>query len=167
MDQIVASRWDGIGGDVVTDNLKMTQLGGRDEPGGVVRSEKAEGRWSCRYRSSCWQPQVPSLAIRMSVLVDSAPGAGKTWPMYAVVATVSIKDPEVAREALAGLRLNLVPRAPGFVSAYWLAPIDGIGMSVIVFETKEHAEEAVAYPLPPLPGVTPQTVEIREVYANA
>ncbi len=87
--------------------------------------------------------------------------------MYAVVATVSIKDPEVAREALAGLRLNLVPRAPGFVSAYWLAPIDGIGMSVIVFETKEHADDAVAYPLPPLPGVTPLTVEIREVYANA
>ena len=87
--------------------------------------------------------------------------------MYAVVATVSIKDPEVARKALAGLRLDLVPRAPGFVSAYWLAPIDGIGMSVIVFETKGHAEEAVAYPLPPLPGVTPLTVEIREVYAGA
>ena len=87
--------------------------------------------------------------------------------MYAVVSTVSIKDPEVARDALSTLRLNLVPRAPGFVSAYWLAPIDGIGMSVIVFETKEHAEEAVAYPLPPLPGVTPLTVEIREVYANA
>ena len=75
--------------------------------------------------------------------------------------------PEVAREALAGLRLNLVPRAPGFVSAYWLAPVDGIGMSVIVFETKEHAEAAVGYPLPPLPGVTPLTVEIREVFASA
>ena len=87
--------------------------------------------------------------------------------MYAVVATVSIKDPEAARKALAGLRLNLVPRAAGFVSACWLAPIDGIGMSVIVFETKEHAEEALAYPLPPLPGVTPLTVEIREVYASA
>ena len=87
--------------------------------------------------------------------------------MHAVVATVRIEDPEAAREALAGLRLNLVPRAPGFVSAYWLAPIDGIGMSVIVFETKEHADEAVAYPLPPLPGVTPLTVEIREVYASA
>ena len=87
--------------------------------------------------------------------------------MYAVVSTVGIKDPEVAREGLVGLRLNLVPRAPGFVSAYWLAPIDGIGMSVIVFETKEHAEEAVAYPLPPLPGVTLLTVEIREVYASA
>lgn len=86
--------------------------------------------------------------------------------MHAVVATVGIKDAEVAREALAGLRLSLVPRAPGFVSAYWLAPVDGVGMSVIVFETKEHAEEAAAYPLPPLPGVTPLTLEIREVYAS-
>jgi hypothetical protein len=60
-----------------------------------------------------------------------------------------------------------VPRAPGFVSAYWLAPVDGIGMSIIAFETKEHAEAAVGYPLPPLPGVTLLTVEIREVYASA
>ena len=87
--------------------------------------------------------------------------------MHAVIATVSIKDVQVAREALAGLRLNLVPRAPGFVSAYWLEPIDGIGMSMIVFETKEHAEKAAAYPLPPLPGVTPLTLEIREVYTSA
>ena len=87
--------------------------------------------------------------------------------MHAVVATVSVKDPAVARAALAALRLNLVPRAPGFVSAYWLEPVDGIGMSVIVFETREHADKAVAYPLPPLPGVTPLTVEIREVYASA
>jgi len=87
--------------------------------------------------------------------------------MYAVVATVSIDDVGVARAALAGLRLSVVPRAPGFVSAYWLEPIDGIGMSVIVFETKEHAEKAAAYPLPPLPGVTPRTLDIREVYASA
>jgi hypothetical protein len=87
--------------------------------------------------------------------------------MHAVVATVSIKDPQVAREALATLRLNVVPRAPGFVSAYWLEPIDGIGMSIVIFETKEHADRAVAYPLPPLPGVTPLTVEVREVYASA
>jgi hypothetical protein len=40
-------------------------------------------------------------------------------------------------------------------------------MSIIVFETKEHAEKAVAYRFPPLPGVTPLTVEIREVYASA
>lgn len=87
--------------------------------------------------------------------------------MHAVVATVRIEDFPAAREALAGLRLSLVPRAPGFVSAYWLAPVDGIGMSVIVFDTREHADEAAAYPLPPLPGVTPLTVEVREVVASA
>ena len=87
--------------------------------------------------------------------------------MHAVVATVSIKDPQVARAALADLRLTLVPRAPGFVSAYWLEPIDGVGMSIIVFETREHAEKALAYPLPPLPGVTQLKAEIREVYASA
>ncbi len=87
--------------------------------------------------------------------------------MHAVVATVRIEDPETAREALAGLRLTVVPGAPGFVSEYWLAPVDGIGMSVVVFETKEHAEQALACPLPPLPGVTPLTAEIREVYASA
>jgi hypothetical protein len=87
--------------------------------------------------------------------------------MHAVVATVRVEDVQAARDALPGSRLNLVPRAPGFVSAYWLAPVDGIGMSVIVFDTREHADEAAAYPLPPLPGITPLTVEIREVYASA
>ena len=87
--------------------------------------------------------------------------------MYAVVANVRIEDVAAAREALADLRVGLVRRAPGFVSASWLAPVDGVGTSVIVFDTKEHAEEAVRYPVPPLPGVTPLTVEIREVYASA
>ena len=87
--------------------------------------------------------------------------------MFAVVATVRIGDVQAARESLGALRLDLVPRAPGFVSAYWLAPVDGIGMSVIVFDSREHAEEAAAYPVPPLPSVTPLKVEIREVYASA
>jgi hypothetical protein len=87
--------------------------------------------------------------------------------MHAVVSTVRIEDLGAARQGLADLRVDLVPRAPGFVSAYWLAPVDGIGMSVIVFDTKEHAEEAVRYPVPPIPGVTPLTVDIREVYASA
>jgi hypothetical protein len=87
--------------------------------------------------------------------------------VHAVVSSVRIEDLGVARAALADLRLKLVPRAPGFISAYWLEPVDGIGMSVIVFDTREHAEQAVAYPVPPLPGVTPLTIEIREVYASA
>jgi hypothetical protein len=40
-------------------------------------------------------------------------------------------------------------------------------MSVIVFDTKEHADEAVGYPVPPLLGVTLLTVDVREVYASA
>jgi hypothetical protein len=87
--------------------------------------------------------------------------------MHAVVSTVRIEDLGLARAALTDLRLKLVPRAPGFVSACWLEPIDDIGMSVVVFETREHAEKAVAHPVPPLPGVTPLTVDIREVYASA
>jgi hypothetical protein len=87
--------------------------------------------------------------------------------MHAVVATVRIEDVQVARDALPGSRLNVVPRATGFVSAYWLEPVDGIGMSVVIFDPKEHADEAATYPLPPLPGVTPLTVEIREVFASA
>ena len=74
-----------------------------------------------------------------------------------------IRFPGLSTNRQEALRL----RAPGFVSGYWLAPVDGIGMSVIVFETEEHAEAAVGYPLSPLPGVTPLTVEIREVYASA
>jgi hypothetical protein len=87
-------------------------------------------------------------------------------PVYAVVATVSITDLEAARAALPS-RLDLVPRARGFISAYWLEPVNSVGMSIVVFDTKEHAHEAAAYPVPPLPGVTPLAVEIREVYASA
>jgi hypothetical protein len=82
--------------------------------------------------------------------------------MHAVVSTVRIEDLTLAREGLTENRLKLVPRAPGFVSAYWLEPVDDIGMSVIMFQTREHAEAAVAYPVPPL-----LTVDIREVYASA
>ena len=87
--------------------------------------------------------------------------------MHAVVSTVRIEDLESARAALPEQRLKLVSRAPGFVSAYWLEPVGGVGMSVIIFQTRKHAEEAVAYPVPPLPGVTLLTVDIREVYASA
>lgn len=86
--------------------------------------------------------------------------------MYAVVATVRVEDSEVARAALSTERVPLVARAPGFVAAYWLEPIDGIGMSVIVFDSRQNVEAAVQYPLPPLPGVSPIDVSVREVYAS-
>jgi len=86
--------------------------------------------------------------------------------MHAVVATVHVENPEEARLLLDTARVPLLQRAPGMVSGYWLEPIDGTGMSVIVFETKQLAEEAAAYPVPPMPGVTLLTLEIREVFAH-
>jgi hypothetical protein len=87
--------------------------------------------------------------------------------VHAVVATVRIDEPEKARALLEDARVSLVRRAPGFISGFWLEPLEGIGMSVIVFDSEEHALEATTYPLPALPGVTPITVELREVYAHA
>jgi hypothetical protein len=86
--------------------------------------------------------------------------------MYAIVANVKVENPETARLLLPQEREALVSRAPGIVSGYWLEPIDGIGTSVLIFESKAYAEEAANYPLPPMPGVTPLDLVIREVFAH-
>jgi hypothetical protein len=86
--------------------------------------------------------------------------------MYAIVANVRVEDPDEARLLLPQAREAIVSRAPGIVCGYWLEPIDGIGTSVLVFESKAHAEEALKYPLPPMPGVTPLDLTVREVFAH-
>ena len=78
---------------------------------------------------------------------------------------VRVDNPDEARLLLPGARVALVSRAPGIVGGYWLEPIDGIGTSVVVFETKEHAE-AAKYPVPPMPGVTQLDLRTREVFAH-
>ena len=86
--------------------------------------------------------------------------------MYAIVTNVRVEDPDAARLLLPEAREALVARAPGIVSGYWLEPVDGIGTSVLVFETRQHAEEAAVYPVPPMPGVTTLDLTIREVVAH-
>ncbi|HZM56549.1 MAG TPA: hypothetical protein VFC03_16130 [Acidimicrobiales bacterium] len=86
--------------------------------------------------------------------------------MYAIVANVRVENPDEARLLLPEAREALVSRAPGIVSGYWLEPVDGIGTSVLVFETKEYADQAAEYPLPPMPGVTLLDLTIREVFAH-
>jgi hypothetical protein len=86
--------------------------------------------------------------------------------MYAIVTNVRVEDPDQARLLLPEAREALVSRAPGIVSGYWLEPIDGIGTSVLVFETEHHALEASKYPVPPMPGVTVIDLTIREVFAH-
>ena len=92
--------------------------------------------------------------------------------MYAVFVTVSI-DAAQEQGARKHLREVIVPRvksAPGLVKAYWTIRSDsGHGMSLIVFDTKEHAEaaaEMVRTAQPP-PGVTFGSADVREVVAEA
>jgi len=86
--------------------------------------------------------------------------------VYAIVANVRVDDPHEARLLLPEAREAIVSRAPGIVNGYWLEPVEGIGTSVLVFETKEYADQAAQYPLPPMPGVTLLDVTIREVFAH-
>jgi hypothetical protein len=86
--------------------------------------------------------------------------------MYAIVTNVRVENPDKARLLLPKAREALVSRAPGIVCGYWLEPIDGIGTSVLVFETKEDAEAAAKYPVPPMPGVTQLDLTVREVFAH-
>jgi len=86
--------------------------------------------------------------------------------MYAIVTNVRVENPEQARLLLPEAREALVSRAPGIVNGYWLEPIEGVGTSVLVFETKAYAEQAARYPVPPMPGVTVLDLTIREVFAH-
>jgi hypothetical protein len=85
---------------------------------------------------------------------------------YAMVPTVSVENVEEARSLLHLAREVLVSRAPGIVGAFRLEHLQGVGMSILDFPTKELAETAAAYPVPPMPGVKLLTFEIREVFAR-
>jgi hypothetical protein len=86
--------------------------------------------------------------------------------MYAALATVAITDYEHARRALYDDVLPTVTDIPGFVSGHWLAPIDGRGMEILIFETEDEAR-AMAEQMPPgrkvNDYVTVESVEVREV----
>jgi hypothetical protein len=86
--------------------------------------------------------------------------------MYATLATVTISDYEHARRILHDDVLPTITDIPGFVSGYWLAPIDGRGTEVLVFETEAEAR-AMAEQMPPGRRVneyiTVESVEVREV----
>lgn len=87
--------------------------------------------------------------------------------MHAVVVRVSITDPESAE---AELRENVVPRvsqAPGFVAGYWTRS-GNTGLSMIVFDSEEaatRASEQIPNGMPD--AVSLDSVEVREVVANA
>ena len=86
--------------------------------------------------------------------------------MYACLATVSITDYERARRILHDDVLPTVSDIPGFVSGHWLAPVDGVGLEILIFDTEDEAR-AMAEQMPPgrefNDFVTVTSVEVREV----
>jgi hypothetical protein len=84
--------------------------------------------------------------------------------MYAIDSNVSVGNPDAARLLLPRAREAIVSRAPG-MHGYWLEPVEGVGTSVIIFETQAEAETAREFPLPPMPGVKTLDVTVREAFA--
>ncbi|HEX9467583.1 MAG TPA: hypothetical protein VGA11_04175 [Acidimicrobiia bacterium] len=90
--------------------------------------------------------------------------------MHAVVVRVTISDFEKARQVLQDEVISRVSAAPGFVTGYWLEPIDGKGLSVIVFEDEDAARSMLAMVQPgsnPSAFVTVESSEVREVVGHA
>ena len=93
--------------------------------------------------------------------------------MYAVVVEVDTSGAE-RDTALQGLRERVVPsvkQAPGFQTGIWLAPDDASrGMGVIVLDSEDNANalaETIGAGDGPQPGVTVESVRVREVGATA
>ena len=86
--------------------------------------------------------------------------------MYAVLVNVKLSDnpdPTILRE-------RVVPRVkelPGFVAGYWTRG-DGVGRSIVVFDSQENAQAASDL-VPSLvpPGTTIEGNDVSEVVANA
>jgi len=92
--------------------------------------------------------------------------------MHALFVTVRIAAGQFDG-ASTSLKENVVPRvskAPGFVKGYWTVNDTRTeGASLAVFKTRENADAAAnmarSTPLPP--GVTINSVDVREVVAEA
>jgi len=89
--------------------------------------------------------------------------------MYTTIVHSTIDMTRLA-EAVAGIDSvkQRLSASTGFKGAYWLAPTDGHGMAVTLWED-EAAARAAAFPVgfSPAPGVTIERVDIRPVIAQA
>ena len=81
--------------------------------------------------------------------------------MHAVVVQVRISDYESARKVLLADVIPMVQQSPGFQSGVWLAPTDGQGLSIVVYDTEANATQAAE--MVRSGGPQPETVEITSV----
>jgi hypothetical protein len=88
--------------------------------------------------------------------------------VHALFITANISDYETARKELHEQGIPAVSQASGFVTGYWLAPVDGRGNSVIVFESEEAARGAAGWlEQNPPAQVSIESIEVREVAGHA
>jgi hypothetical protein len=90
--------------------------------------------------------------------------------VHAVLVTVNLK-PGNEEEQLQYLNSNTVPlvkQSAGIVSGYWLEPVDGKGVTVLLFESEDAAQmTAKMVPNTPWPDFASfGGVEVREVVAQ-
>ena len=87
--------------------------------------------------------------------------------MHAVVIRVTIKDRDAAIPELQERVVPSVSQAPGFVAGYWTRK-DDTGLSMVVFESEDAARAASEQIPNGIPdSVDLESVEVREVVANA
>jgi hypothetical protein len=90
--------------------------------------------------------------------------------VHAVVVTVTIHDFDRGRQMLKDRIVPAVSQAPGFVAGYWTRSEDNRGMGLIAVESEDAARslaEMIQSQAPQDDAVTLETVEVREVVANA
>jgi hypothetical protein len=94
--------------------------------------------------------------------------------MYAMLIEVNADESHIdaAREVLPKSAVPMT-REAGAKAGYWLAPQNGRGLAVVVFDTEDEARavagriEVGKPPMPDAPaGVIVKTVEVREVIAS-
>jgi hypothetical protein len=90
--------------------------------------------------------------------------------MWAVVGQVSIQTgrEDEAQEYLTANVLPMVKQAPGLIAGYWVAPKDGHGLGITLYESEEAARGAAEMARKgPIPDyVTFDSVDVREVIAQ-
>jgi hypothetical protein len=110
--------------------------------------------------------ETPSIQSRIALFEEDA--------MHAVYTEVNIPNGVSTDGAADGLKTTAVPavRAAGAVSAYWLEPLNGRALGVVLFDDEAAARAAAAglhvgdRPGNAPDGVTFRTVEVREVIAS-
>jgi hypothetical protein len=87
--------------------------------------------------------------------------------MYAIVVRVTINDVDKAREELRNRVVPNVSQSPGFVAGYWTGT-SGDGLSMVIFESEDAARQMADRVPQTVPEfVTLESVDVREVVANA